>query len=765
MLISPKVSISILMALPLVLDDEDEDDDDDYSEDMKRMSWMVCTIDLIATVLTMQGKLINRIASAKINPGLWISPLSSQPSPPMGIHGLWSVLSPDALPVNEYTGLKGKRLAIDASIWLYQLSRVGDSRIDGSSRTAFVLSGIFRRLAKLIHFKILPVFVFDGLPPLIKREELKRRAGRREKAAMDLKKIAERILKTKLKLLAAGAKPSEEQKKRKFGEEDDPYRLGPKPDAASALFDIDWEVSSDEVDDDGDGEVEGWQSDTMNKDALLAQINVDSVEFRSLPEEAQHDLLLQLKDRLYLTRDPDILHKADDPIAFAQSQLQAVTRRHRISVALDRLRRQQPSGGNGLQTARPQRIASNAKRAFVLLKNESKGGYTFQPFPEKQLAITTTKQHVEEEKASRSDDDDDDAFQTAFFSPHAITCPELVAPASTIMMSERVSVERQQSETRKESPSPARMVVRPDSDGLERVTLSTDQIKTITDKSVTTPQLIINYDSMNTIIASPGPATSMFTIKDIEELRGDQGTVVENLQDQLVLLQTEQTLRSASSEGLSSDLERSFRSLLDACGFPWMVAVGEAEAQCAQLYASGAVDGIITDDVDVFLFGGDHVYRHFFRKNTMSELYRLGSSGLSRDDLIFLGLLLGGDYGPGVTGIGPKKAIALLGALKDVTLAEKIGLTRSHLLGDPCDAKLSSIVQSGSLSSTDVCSALNDRIVDAYRNPSVETIPREHLQWGRVCKDRLHSILLNDAHWKDVDISKVLDDLSSSSKV
>lgn len=37
----------------------------------------------------------------------------------MGVNGLWSLLEPAARPIALET-LSGKRLAIDASIWLYQ---------------------------------------------------------------------------------------------------------------------------------------------------------------------------------------------------------------------------------------------------------------------------------------------------------------------------------------------------------------------------------------------------------------------------------------------------------------------------------------------------------------------------------------------------------------------------------------------------------------------------------------------------------------------
>ena len=44
-------------------------------------------------------------------------------------------------------------------------------------------------------------------------------------------------------------------------------------------------------------------------------------------------------------------------------------------------------------------------------------------------------------------------------------------------------------------------------------------------------------------------------------------------------------------------------------GLPYIIAPVEAEAQCAWLDEHGLVDGVVTDDNDVFLFGGQHIYR------------------------------------------------------------------------------------------------------------------------------------------------------------
>ena len=49
-------------------------------------------------------------------------------------------------------------------------------------------------------------------------------------------------------------------------------------------------------------------------------------------------------------------------------------------------------------------------------------------------------------------------------------------------------------------------------------------------------------------------------------------------------------------------------------GLPWIVAPAEAEAQCAFLDAHGLSDGTITDDSDIWVFGGQRVFKNFFNQ-------------------------------------------------------------------------------------------------------------------------------------------------------
>lgn len=62
-----------------------------------------------------------------------------------------------------------------------------------------------------------------------------------------------------------------------------------------------------------------------------------------------------------------------------------------------------------------------------------------------------------------------------------------------------------------------------------------------------------------------------------------------------------------------------FQNLLKLFGVPYIVAPMEAEAQCAYLNEIKLTDGTITDDSDIWLFGGQTVYKNFFsqKKNVL----------------------------------------------------------------------------------------------------------------------------------------------------
>lgn len=108
----------------------------------------------------------------------------------MGIKGLYKVVSdhaPGAIRITDWKALGGRKVAIDASMSLYQFLiavRQNDGfQLAGSDgETTSHLIGMFYRTIRIIENGLKPAYVFDGKPPDLKSDELKKRDALREKA-------------------------------------------------------------------------------------------------------------------------------------------------------------------------------------------------------------------------------------------------------------------------------------------------------------------------------------------------------------------------------------------------------------------------------------------------------------------------------------------------------------------------------------------------------------------------------------------------------
>lgn len=129
------------------------------------------------------------------------------------------------------------------------------------------------------------------------------------------------------------------------------------------------------------------------------------------------------------------------------------------------------------------------------------------------------------------------------------------------------------------------------------------------------------------------------------------------------------------------------KQLLDLMGVAWIDAPAEAEAQAASMVNQGTVEAIASQDYDCLLFGA----RRYMRNLTQQKEHRIHGKvypieleyytldgvlqvlGVSREQLVDLGILMGTDFNQGIRGIGPKTALKLVtkhGSIEDV-YAEK----------------------------------------------------------------------------------------------
>ncbi|KAI0761064.1 PIN domain-like protein, partial [Trametes elegans] len=146
-------------------------------------------------------------------------------------------------------------------------------------------------------------------------------------------------------------------------------------------------------------------------------------------------------------------------------------------------------------------------------------------------------------------------------------------------------------------------------------------------------------------------------------------------------------------------LTEGMRRFVDAFGYAWLEAAGEAEAELAKMNQLGIIDAVLTDDSDALVFGACTVIRKYVSRtdSDIVAVYRAteirDKAGFSQGDLVFLALVLGSDYdpqaglprcGPGIArglvryGLG-RTLYAALQSMSEVQLATFIPQWRAQL--------------------------------------------------------------------------------------
>jgi flap endonuclease-1 len=140
------------------------------------------------------------------------------------------------------------------------------------------------------------------------------------------------------------------------------------------------------------------------------------------------------------------------------------------------------------------------------------------------------------------------------------------------------------------------------------------------------------------------------------------------------------------NEEIISDAKR----LLSDMGIPVVFAPSEGEAQAAYIASRGDADYVASQDYDSVLFGAPVVIRNLAisgrRKLPKKNIYvdvspetitlkeELDRLGISRKQLVEIGVLCGTDYNEGISRIGPKTALKLIkehGDIESVLKARK----------------------------------------------------------------------------------------------
>ncbi|KAL9079064.1 MAG: hypothetical protein Q9157_002032 [Trypethelium eluteriae] len=348
----------------------------------------------------------------------------------MGVTGLWTVVQPCARPIKIET-LNRKRLAVDASIWIYQFLKAVRDKEGNALRNSHVV-GFFRRICKLLFFGIKPVFVFDGGAPTLKRQTISGRKQRREGRREDAVRTAGKLLALQMQKRAEeeDQKRKQEVEQSKQTEEEEPLpenlvyvdeiQMTQKERQQSRKFKKrdayhlpDLDVSLTEMGGANDPRImsleelqEYAQQFQQGEDINVydfSKIDFDSPFFTSLPASDRYNILnaARLRSRLRMGYSKDQLDiMFPDRMAFSRFQVERVRERNELTQRLMNINGMVDDSmfGGG-------RVAGEKGKEYILVRNEGvEGGWA--------LGVVSDKDQGKQEKPIDVDDLDKPLHET-----------------------------------------------------------------------------------------------------------------------------------------------------------------------------------------------------------------------------------------------------------------------------------------------------------------------------------------------------------------
>lgn len=327
----------------------------------------------------------------------------------MGVNGLWQVVQPCARPTNLAT-LNRKRLAVDASIWIYQFLKAVRDKEGIALRNSHVV-GFFRRICKLLWFGILPVFVFDGGAPALKRQTINNRNRRREGRRDDAVRTAGKLLAVQMHRRAeeeADRRRREAAKGKEAEREEEEQE--PVPDMNEVVYvdelgmskqerargrnfrkqdpyhlpDIDRSIAAMAKPEDprimSVEELEEYARQFNNGEDInlydFSKIDFEGDFFKSLPSADRYNILnaARLRSRLRMGLTKEQLEVMfPDRMAFSKFQIERVQERNKLT---QQLMKEIGMTGTDLTVNVNARVAGEKDREYVLVKNEgAEGGW------------------------------------------------------------------------------------------------------------------------------------------------------------------------------------------------------------------------------------------------------------------------------------------------------------------------------------------------------------------------------------------------------
>lgn len=207
---------------------------------------------------------------------------------------------------------------------------------------------------------------------------------------------------------------------------------------------------------------------------------------------------------------------------------------------------------------------------------------------------------------------------------------------------------------------------------------------------------------------------------------------------------------------LTPEMVDECKDLLDRLGVPWVQAPSEGEAQAAAMVQKGLAYATASQDYDALMFGSRFLVRNLSitgrRKVPRQDRYilvepelidlkeSLSSLKMTREQLIFMGILLGTDFNKGVKRVGPKTAFKIVNEHK--TLPKILAYVKEKYEHE--------------------FEVEPEEVLDLFMNPPYEEPPE--LKWNPIDPDKVKELLVEQHDFSEDRVGRTIDTLQKIMK-
>ncbi|KAL1235282.1 hypothetical protein TSPI_04150 [Trichinella spiralis] len=687
----------------------------------------------------------------------------------MGVKGLWKILDAASKPVT-LESLSGKILAVDLSIWLHQAVHVnfGSERHSIFEGPKAHLQILFFRLLKLLFYGIRPIIVFDGpeISILKKRTQIRRRIKLNESFTKS-RKLQQKML----KVLAAKAADRFESTINENMTAHEASSALINAESISSVQDIEKiERLQTSQDDHFDEDVWSYSNDEI----LLDGIDLKTVN--ELPLELQYEIYAAMKSQ------PSKLNVPSVSGAFSNYQINELLKRNEIDDKLAKLREEiilsDPlltlnvhEAEKSTCAVKVKKLISRDNRHHIIFDREEKtveDSKLTKPFEnlENDIIPNCVTFDGNECEEMLFDDfipgNDDVNYDENVKFIEERPC-ELFANCKTLnddltndsagssIVDVSSSIEASEPAFEKERyPSENEFTQQILSTAASDELCDSEENKETfiecqsddSDSFVEVEELSEEHlhDMLNETLKSEKIAENDFSDCVVLETKSVVANDVADIHwtGDFQKLESEHSRAEAGARTVTSQILDECEVFLRLFGVPIVKSLAEAEAQCAWLEQNQISEGTITDDSDIWLFGGQHVYRNLFVKkklvqyfdmNTIKELY-----ALNREKFILLAMLVGCDYSQGVENLGVVTALEIIAefnsAAEQSTPIETLVSFRQWFQSAPLPGESTFRTRLRKLCCHFPGTFPDQCVYDAFLNPKVNHFHAEDFKWN-----------------------------------